>query len=171
MEYMVNSAFALIGAFLGAYLYAKGVNFAKKEDASDITALIEKVKIEFSKALEDHKASLDLTNNLKLAALDRRLEKHQEAYRLWQDLLFSVNDKEASLENVLACQNWWKENCLYLGDEARQSFRTAFRYAHHFHSISGSSPGEREKCFEKIEAAGKHIEEGVALIPLKVAEK
>lgn len=173
MEYVqiwMNVVLIVLLVYMIYYVRAKAEGLAKQEDVSKITRLIEEVKAGFSKSLQEHSASLDLANSLKLAALDKRLEKHQEAYSLWQDLLRSMPDKERTLGKVLECQEWWKQNCLYLGDKARESFRIAFRSADLLNSLSDSS-NEREKCFEKIMVAGKHIEEGVALIALPPPDK
>ena len=77
-----------VGAFFGSYLKKKGENLATKEDIGGITKKIEAIRSEYNAQLESHKASLELSNQLKLAALDKRLQKHQEAYTLWRKLHF-----------------------------------------------------------------------------------
>jgi hypothetical protein len=85
---------AAVGSFLGSYLRKKGENAATKEDVAVITKSIEGVRVQYNEQLESYKASLQLSNQLKLAALDKRLQKHQEAYTLWLKLLFSLHDAE-----------------------------------------------------------------------------
>lgn len=80
--YVLIIVFSAIGGFLGAYLKKKAENIATKEDIKDITKKIEDIRSQYNKQLELHKASLQLSNQLKLAALDKRLEKHQEAFTL-----------------------------------------------------------------------------------------
>ncbi len=85
--YILIIVFSATGGLLGAYLKKKAENLATKEDIEAITKKVEDVRSEYSKQLELHKATLQLSNQLKLAALDKRLEKHQEAFTLWRSLL------------------------------------------------------------------------------------
>ena len=60
-----------------------------------------------------------------VAALDKRLEKHQEAFTLWRNLLFSLRDEDKIGTAIDESQKWWNKYCLYLSDEARSAFHTA----------------------------------------------
>jgi hypothetical protein len=71
----------------------------------------------------------DRQNQLRLAAVEKRLEAHQQAYALWRKLIFSDDDKKTLDPVVLECQTWWNNNCLYLTPEARHAFFTAFMLA------------------------------------------
>jgi hypothetical protein len=114
-------------AFFGSYLTEKGKNLATKEDVANITKLVEEVKYRFSTDLEDHRTK----NLLRMAALDKRLQAHQEAFSLWRELFFSLNTTEVR-EVVVRCQVWWNKNCLYLEPEARAAFNTCiFNAANH----------------------------------------
>lgn len=155
-----------IGAFIGAYLKKKGENLATKEDIGEITKKIEAIRSEYNAQLESHKASLELSNQLKLAALDKRLQKHQEAYTLWRKLLFNLRREEKIGAIIGECQTWWDENCLYLGKEARAAFNTAISLAVDFRHLPGEDPKEIQKWFVEIEKAGKKIVEAVNLPPL-----
>ena len=135
--YLLILAISAIGAFLGSYLRKKAENVATKEDIEEITKKIEVVRSQYNEQLESFKASLQLSNQLKLAALDKRLQRHQEAYTLWLNLLFSLNDVEKLSLAIDKCQNWWNEYCLYLGEEARFAFKTALIIAGDFINITG----------------------------------
>jgi len=152
-----------IGAFLGSYFRKKAENVATKEDIENITDKIEKVRSQYSEQLETVKASLQLSNQLKLAALDKRLEKHQEAYTLWLNLMWSLTDEEKIGPAVTNCQNWWNENCLYLGDDARRAFKTALLLAVNFRHLTNVDVKEKRKWFDSINIAGEKIVEGVNL--------
>src|SRR5689334_15919765 len=63
---------------------------------------------------------------LRLAALDKRLQAHQEAFTLWQRLIFADRRNDEFSKVVTECQDWWQSNCLYLTSEARSAFRKAY---------------------------------------------
>ena len=164
--YVLIIAFSAIGGFLGAYLKKKAENLATKEDIEDITKKIEDIRSQYSKQLELHKASLQLSNQLKLAALDKRLEKHQEAFTLWRRLLFSLRDEDKIGSAIDESQKWWDKNCLYLSDEARSAFHTAVILAVDFRNLPRTDPEMIREWFDKINEAGKKIVEAVNLPPL-----
>jgi len=158
--------FSAIGGFLGAYLKRKAENLATKEDIETITRKVEDIRSVYNKQLELHKASLELSNQLKLAALDQRLEKHQEAFTLWRNLLFSLRDEEKIGAAIDESQKWWDKNCLYLSDKARSAFHTAFILAVDFRNLPMADSETIKEWFEKINEAGKKIVEAVNLPPL-----
>ena len=73
---------AFLGKYLPSYLSEKGKNLATKEDIAEITREVERVKSESRERLEGILEHLRYRNQLRLAALDRRLQAHQEAYAL-----------------------------------------------------------------------------------------
>ncbi len=87
--------------YLPSYLAEKGKNLADKEDIGRITDEIEKVKVQYGETLQNiiHQNNLLLEevkgrHQLRLAALDRRLQAHQEAYTLWKKLLSKLYKEE-----------------------------------------------------------------------------
>ncbi|MFC0254627.1 hypothetical protein [Massilia consociata] len=70
--------------------------------------------------LEEKKA----TQQLRMAALDKRLQAHQEAFALWRKLTMT-KDAEVG-PAVIECQTWWEMNCLYLEPEVREAFPRAY---------------------------------------------
>jgi len=159
--YILILAISATGAFLGSYLKKKAENVATKEDIEEITQKIEDIRSQYNKQLELHKASLQLSNQLKLAELGTRLHKHQEAYTLWLNLMWSLYDDQKIGPAVTNCQNWWNENCLYLGEEPRGAFKTALLLAGQFRGLADAQ--EKRKWFNSINDAGKKIIEGVNL--------
>jgi hypothetical protein len=107
--------FGYFGAFLKSYSKKKGENLATKEDVADITKKVEEVKNQFFILQEENKQK----NRLQLAALDKRLEKHQEAYSLVWELIRANNGKteEERDKIVNKCLNWWINNNLYLSKD------------------------------------------------------
>jgi len=68
----------LLKSFVPAYLSKKAENLATREDVARITEEIERVKAQYAVVIEELKAR----HQLRLAAVDRRLEAHQRAYEL-----------------------------------------------------------------------------------------
>ena len=71
--------------YFGSILTEKAKTFVSKEDIADSTKLVEQVKHQFSTDLEDHRTK----SQFRMAALDKRLQAHQEAFSLWRELFRS----------------------------------------------------------------------------------
>lgn len=106
----------------------------------------------------------DREHQLRTAALERRLQAHQEAYALWRRLIFSTSQEDL-YALIRKSALWWDDNCLYLDPEARRAFYRAINAA-----------GERERAvhidddpriarlaWQDMEKAGDIIAKGVAL--------
>lgn len=122
----------LIGRFLPSYLGQKGKNLATKEDVEEITRKVEGVKSEYSERVQElvhqNNLLLEQTRNrqqLRLAALDKRLQAHQDAYYLWRKMISKVHSN-SNADVVLECQDWYNKNCLFLSAEARAAFHSAY---------------------------------------------
>ena len=128
--------------YLPSYLAEKGKNLATKEDVKAITGEVESVRHEYSARLESlaHQNRLILEQSsrrqqLRMAALDRRLDVHQQAYTLWVKLVGSVYREDQLGDVVIECQDWWQRHCLYLDGSARQAFRDAYMAASYHHGL------------------------------------
>jgi hypothetical protein len=108
---------------------------------------------------------LDRQNQLRLAAIDRRLATHQEAYTLWRRLIANVHNQETIGAVVLECQDWWDKNCLFLDPKAREAFRRAYLAASdHAQFVKDRSNAELVKAnWADIKRAGFAIVSGAAL--------
>lgn len=161
--------------YVTPYVRKKGENLATKQDIAKITDEIENVRSEYAERLEDIAQQNRLLveqakrkHQLSIAALDRRLEAHQQAYALWWELSSNVFGKEIG-SVVMKCQEWWKKNCLYLDAESRWAFRHAYNAAFlHRELVDGSRgrQGGSEKIkanFRVISDAGGTIVKGVEL--------
>lgn len=107
-------------------------------------------------------------DQFRLAALEKRLEVHQEAYVLWDELFSHLHDKNIS-DIVLKCQEWWVSHCLYLEPKSREAFYRAYTLAHTFQQISQDDKMKKEH-FELIQDAGRIIAEGVSLPAIQGGE-
>lgn len=133
---------ALVKWYLPSYLTEKGKNLATKEDLAAITREVESVRHEYAVRLENLAQQNRLIleqgsrrHQLRMAALDRRLDIHQQAYLLWVKLVGSVYRENQLGDVVMECQDWWQRHCLYLDGSARQAFRDAYMAATHHHDL------------------------------------
>jgi hypothetical protein len=165
-----------IGAFLGfflAYFKQKGKNLATQEDIGRITDEIEKVKVQYSEVIQNiiHQNSLFLEevrgrHQLRMAALDRRLQAHQEAFTLWIKLLSNVYS-DTIKDVVNECQDWWNKNCIYLDSDSRLAFKNAYHSASLYKELRRDrSREENAEEYRLIKDAGQAIVKGAELPPL-----
>jgi hypothetical protein len=132
---------AAAGAYFGAYFRRKGQNLADKEDIEKLTNIVEGVRVQHAKDFEnlaqENRKVIELMSQkhqLRLAALDRRLKAHQQAFTLWQELdRNKTTDKIDSV--ILECQKWWDNNCLYLDTHARMAFIEAIHAARNHNNL------------------------------------
>lgn len=159
----------LVLKFFGpGYLGEKGKNLATKEDIATITDKIEAVKTQYALLLEGAKVE----NQLRVAALDARMEKAQQAFALWRKLHRSTHSSHCA-NVVLECYEWWEKNCLYLEPSAREAFSAAYMAAGVHQSLLDSrSDVEVVKAnFAKIRDAGEVIVRSVSLPGLTKQEQ
>lgn len=158
--------FFLIKFFLPGYLTEKGKNLATSEDIAEITKKIESVKSDYSVLLEQHRAK----NQLRIAAIDKRLEVHQEAFVHWRGLMAKMHTDEIRAK-VIECQNWWERNCLYLEPQARDAFSEAYHSAMSHRDMLDSGDGRLVRDnWDILMKAGQKIVEAVQLPGLTDAE-
>lgn len=158
-------------SFFPSYTGEKGKNLATKEDIADITQKVEDVREAYMRRLKnlEHQNALVLeqlrsNQQLRLAAVERRLAAHQEAFTLWRRLVASAHSEEVH-RLVLECQDWWEKNCLYLSAEARDSFNRAYFTASAHRELVRSHVGAEEvkANWALLLKAGDDILRGVQL--------
>jgi hypothetical protein len=110
--------------FFSSYITEKGKNVATREDIADITNKIEGIRTQYAVLVEELKAR----HQLRLAAIDRRLEVHQEAFTLWRELMSAMHG-DGVREAATNCDEWWGSNCIYLEKGVREGFVSAYRSA------------------------------------------
>lgn len=168
--------FLLLRFYLPGYLGEKGKNLATKEDIGQITKIVEDVKLQNGVLLEDLKTK----NQLRMAALDKRLQAHQDAFALWRRLVAHAHSENVG-PIVMECQDFWEKHCLYLEPAARQALSDAYVHAaSHRQLVQGGqfmTPEQRAELTEHIseswafiKGAGRVIMESVALPPVTEAE-
>ncbi len=151
--------FLLLKYFLPGYLSEKGKNLATTEDIAGITTEIEKVKSNYNNLLETLRAQ----HQLRLAAVERRLQAHQEAFCLWRKINGALG-KDSLLEIIHECDEWWGNNSLYLEAEPREAFLEAWVSARDLEWYKNNSETSLvTECYRKINYAGDAITKAVEL--------
>ena len=118
--------------FVRAYVEKKGANRADVEDLPRLTRLTEEVLQKFRDQSEEqaHRnreilERLSHRHDLRMAALEKRLAVHQEAYTLWYEMYAARHDRAAAGVASEKAQRWWLANSLYLSKDARHLFSLA----------------------------------------------
>jgi hypothetical protein len=154
--------FLLLKYFFLSYATEKGKNLATKQDITEITNKVEEVKHQYNLIIEQFKG----LHQLRLAALDKRLEAHQKAFSLWRELSSSIMNEKDVMIIALKCEDWWWENCLYLDAEPREAFWSAFRLApSNYHKLP---PEEKKETRKDLDKAFLSIEKAVQLPPINI---
>lgn len=160
-----------VRAFFPAYFQEKGKNAATKEDIAEITHKIEEVKTFYAQQLKvlEHQNAVLIEqmrgqHSLRLAAADKRLAAHQEAFTLWRRLMSAAHTEETQAL-VLECQDWWNKNCLFLSSRARDAFNGAYFAAssHRMLLQSRSDAATVTENWNYILKAGEEIVAGADL--------
>ena len=123
-------AYFVVKHFLSSYLLEKGKNVATREDVEEITRRVEGVRTQYVSLVEELKAR----HQLRLAAVDRRLQAHQEAFTLWRRVMAATHTEEVG-KVVIECQFWWEQNCIYLEPSVREAFVRAYGAASDHNSL------------------------------------
>ena len=125
---MAFGIWTLFVHLLTAYFGKKGENLATREDIGEITRKIENAKLETQQRFEElaqaNRAVLQRQgqrHELSMAAIDKRLAVHQEAFARCFQLYFQAHE-EASADLAEQSLQWWRENCLYLSANSNTTF-------------------------------------------------
>jgi hypothetical protein len=107
-----------------------------------------------------------MKHQLRLAALDRRLQAHQNAYSMCNVLRNNLGAETAQRRNVQdQFVAFWNSDCLYLGPKSRENIRKLYNIYYDF-GISGPEPQIGQKLKDMHLKAMEVIAEEVELPPL-----
>lgn len=143
---IIAAASGLLGTTAGAI----ATYFAMRQQTR---VAIEAVKTQVEIARAERRSAFAL------AALEKRLEIHQEAYRHWTDLYWNWH-KDAARDIAHRCQEFWYANCMYLDPASRDSFKRILFHAGTFHSYDDAM---KQQVFDQLTDVGRHLTEGVDL--------
>ena len=74
----------------------------------------------------------DRKHQLAMAALDKRLNAHQQAITIWISIYHNLFNQKELYQIVVDAQNWYYQNCLYLNGVARNDFWNCLMAAPHY---------------------------------------
>lgn len=148
-----------IAGFVVSYFKKRGENYATRRDIQEITEKVEQIKSE-----------LQARHTLRFAALEKRLQTHQDAFRLLRKILFHVQQPDKLQDAIEECAVWYDENVLYLETEAQKAFWTAYIAATDLAMLSGQQPRDAnayKSSWKEIRDAIQTIASVVGLPSLK----
>jgi hypothetical protein len=161
----------LLTVFLIFYLGSKREDSAEKEDAINLAKQIADMRGLSERQLQIleqlHRIAPGQAGRhygFRQAAMDKRLNAHQEAYILWWGMMENLRSKERIAEVVNRCQKWWVQNCLYLTPEAREAFRKAY-HAAILHPELVSNHGDKKEIqdtYNTVREAGRVLVKAVS---------
>ena len=133
LEIILPCAAALVGASIGAVasIYAT-------------RSIIEK---------DIKQQRLDRKHRLSMAAIDKRLTVHQEAFTLWNEAWRTVHGPQDKISAAIyKARQWWAKNCLYLEPSVNEAFLD-FMWALGQHStLLATQRGLRQNGFDDLDA-------------------
>jgi hypothetical protein len=170
LQYVANliviAAVGLLVLWLRSYVVEKGKSLATKEDARAIAKEVEAVKSEYAQILE----ALKQRHDLRLVAVERRLQTHQEAYERWFTMLRGLTDLSALRESTSEQFTWLSKNRLYLEPQVVDAFDRAVTAARDRVTILQADTKALKTNFADIRSLGQVIVDAVKL-PLLAIDK
>jgi hypothetical protein len=178
MDYAYGLAIAVL-AFLGGiaggyfrgYVGEKGKNRAAREDLGKLTQIVEDIKDTNARGLAELTESMRAHHSMRSAALEKRLEVHQDAYRMASLMfqhLYARDEGHRGFANDI--RDWWISNALYLDDGPRKAFEAAWvaymRYPVLAAHNPTDDPDELVRNFAIMQALPPALERAVALPPI-----
>lgn len=156
-------ALAAVASFLGSYLSERGKSQVIKKDIGFITREVETIRTEQQAMLESMKAE----HQLRFVAAERRLAAHQQAFVLWRKLIL-VDDTNAAERREVSreCNDWWTNNCMYLGPRSREAFLHAYSTLNTMHFQKFQDEKAMESWIEMRMKPGTVLFEEVFMPPL-----
>ncbi len=110
-------------------------------------------------------AKRERADKFRLAALEKRLAIHQEAYAIWLELLNALSEPLNRLNVVVNAEKWWWKNCLYLDQKSRGAFRESYVLVDNYENYVNDS--KEKEVWEKVTKTGEIIVRGVGLSPME----
>jgi hypothetical protein len=155
---------ALVAGSFGSYVVAY---FRKRAEDHAALQALEKI----TRTVEDVKSELQARHTLRFAALDKRLQAHQDAFMHVVSLAaVFFADREYIVKAMQQCRIWYSENALFLDAEAKRALDSAFNATRNQiwrrAKDSYQLPDEQEQ-YQTVLSALDAITESVGLPPLK----
>lgn len=165
--YVLSACIGGAIAGLGTYLAEKGKNRATKEDIGQITRAVKEIEAGFNEKLAD----LQAHHQLRMVAAERRMQAHQEAYKHWHTLVVALNSNVDISDLVTECQAWYVGNCIFLGEQSRTAFTSAWASAMLLRTERGRVGDIYMRSWDKLDRAGNVFLEEAGLPPMAAADR
>ena len=109
---------------------------------------------------------------LRLAALDRRLEAHQGAFEMWNEMVHTLEKYSEHSRVIKKFDEWWVKNSVYLAPatrteliECKNEYNFYEIYWHDWRAEAAGTKGEAYQTLKagylKVNQAGKKILHGI----------
>lgn len=159
-----------VSVFLPAWIRKYAESLVDKKFAQAVEREKAKGRQPVDQENATHSASLDVANQLRMAAIERRLAAHQEAFSLWRKLYKSMHTDEVN-SVVMQCQEWWEHNCLYLEPSVSDDFSRAYSSASDHATMLSSLRVGGDAClvqenWQRIIKPGTSIFQAMRLPPI-----
>ena len=126
--------------------------------------------------------NLNRKEKLREVAIEKRLEKHQEALIQWDNLTptLHMDDNGNKHKIIEAARKFWISNCIYLEKETREKFFEAIGIARSYKiyltNYYSMSPGKEKddfkkfylKCWDDFHKLPEIIQKEVELEPIRI---
>ena len=133
LEIILPCAAALVGAAIGA------------------AASIYATRSIIQKDIEQQR--LDRKHHLSMAAIDKRLVAHQEAFTLWDEAWRTVHGPQDKISAAIyKARQWWAKNCLYLEPSVNEAFLDFLWALGQHHTLLATQRGLRQNGFDDLDA-------------------
>ncbi|WP_277757411.1 hypothetical protein [Achromobacter denitrificans] len=183
-DYLAGFVISVLSLLIGSvirpvyegYWKRRGEMMAERIYAAELEADRSRARQPVDQENAVHKAALDAKNQLRTAAIELRLQAHQEAFSHWRQLFRVYNSVDVT-PTVIAAQEWWEKNCLYLEPDAREALSEAWAlaslapYRMRGGPIDNETAAQFKEDFRRFHAAGDRILQAVALPPMASAER
>jgi len=154
---VIGALGGLVGALVVVFANQRALHAAEMRARAEMEQRLRIAQTDFEARLAI--ARSDQNNKFKLAALDKRMEAHQQAFTLWIKFFHSFHSRQAA-EVAKECEEWWFKNCLYLEEKPRTSFKKGLFHAGTYQHYPNDM---KEQIWPTIEAVIKDITEAVDL--------
>ncbi len=148
--------------FVGGYFKKRGEDYATSQALERITRTIEEIKSE-----------LQARHTLRFAALDKRLQTHQEAFGLCAKLHHVIHKRADLQQHLEEFHKLFFASGLYLEPVARAAFWSAYGAALEYSVAYEERPRDMtvlKHHWNEIRSAADAISQAVGLPPLRIDE-
>jgi len=107
-----------------------------------------------------------ISNQYRLAAIEKRMDVHQAAYELCHKLRSNMHKPIAEKKDLQKdCEQWWTKNCIYLCPRSRESLNQLF-YQYFLYDPEEKDNTKMKDLIEKFKPTVECLTSELALPPV-----